>query len=233
MGSVQNTEPVKAKHCNICGKLLDSIDTCCNDFSISHDIGFGSHFDTYAVDLHLCVECFDKLVCICKINPLVRTPHTIDYGDYTADDFRSDAAKELFTGIEYNNVKCHDCPCDEDCSDCFDVMKCEFSEDAAEENLGHEQVIKDWCAKLQKDCFVGVCPDDSKPQPEKNTICKNPEKEKCPLNECAFLNYKTMHKPLYDFLFRDYSWIKIVPEERMNHRRLVHCMEFLDLIGGF
>lgn len=56
--------------CNICGKPLDLFDMQEN-FYIHKKIGYGSEHDGDYVDLHLCCDCFDKIVASCKVSPIV------------------------------------------------------------------------------------------------------------------------------------------------------------------
>ena len=55
--------------CNHCGKELDFFDLQ-NDFSIHKRIGYGSVHDGDDVHMHLCSECFDKLVEGCEVSPI-------------------------------------------------------------------------------------------------------------------------------------------------------------------
>lgn len=57
------------KVCNMCGKELDFFDIQ-QDFAIHRQVCYGSIYDGEHVDLHLCCECFDKVVADCKINPI-------------------------------------------------------------------------------------------------------------------------------------------------------------------
>ena len=56
--------------CNCCGKPLDEWDVQ-EDFHIHTRVGYGSTHDTEEIDLHLCCDCFDKLVDACKVSPVV------------------------------------------------------------------------------------------------------------------------------------------------------------------
>ena len=59
--------------CNRCGKTFDFWDNQEN-FNIDKYIGFGSRYDLNRIRLHLCCDCFDKLldwlIPQCKYNPL-------------------------------------------------------------------------------------------------------------------------------------------------------------------
>lgn len=61
------------KKCNICTKEFDFWDEQ-EDFSICRQIGYGSGYDGLEIDLHLCCDCFDKvmdtIVPMCQIDPL-------------------------------------------------------------------------------------------------------------------------------------------------------------------
>lgn len=55
--------------CNFCGKPLDLYDM--NQRLVIHTrLGYGSKYDGETVAFHMCCECFDKLIEICKISPI-------------------------------------------------------------------------------------------------------------------------------------------------------------------
>ena len=60
--------------CNVCGKELEMHDRVQN-FGMHERFGYGSKFDGDSIDLDICCDCFeklmDKLIPICKINPIV------------------------------------------------------------------------------------------------------------------------------------------------------------------
>lgn len=62
------------KICNMCGKTFDVWDEQ-EDFSIYHDVGFGSKYDMSKIQLNMCCSCFDSVMDYiaprCKINPIV------------------------------------------------------------------------------------------------------------------------------------------------------------------
>lgn len=55
--------------CNMCGRELDFFDRQ-QEFVIHKHIGYGSIYDGDVVDIHLCCECFDKIVAECEISPI-------------------------------------------------------------------------------------------------------------------------------------------------------------------
>lgn len=57
------------KICNRCGRELDFWDVQ-EDFTIYRHIGYGSVHDGDIVNLHLCCDCFDKIVDECKVSPV-------------------------------------------------------------------------------------------------------------------------------------------------------------------
>ena len=57
------------KICNRCGRELDFWDVQ-EDFTIDRHIGYGSVHDGDIVNLHLCCDCFDKIVDECKVSPV-------------------------------------------------------------------------------------------------------------------------------------------------------------------
>lgn len=56
--------------CNCCGKEMDFFDIQ-EDFTISRKVGYGSKYDMMIIDLHLCGDCFDKIVDGCKESPVI------------------------------------------------------------------------------------------------------------------------------------------------------------------
>lgn len=57
------------KYCNMCGKEFDEWDWIA-DNSIHKKIGYGSKYDFSEIHIDLCVDCMDKLIEQCKINPI-------------------------------------------------------------------------------------------------------------------------------------------------------------------
>lgn len=61
------------KRCNLCGKKFDRWDEE-ESFCFHHRFGYGSAYDGYRLNLHLCCHCFDslmdELVPRWKTNPL-------------------------------------------------------------------------------------------------------------------------------------------------------------------
>ena len=49
------------KRCTMCGKKLDAVDMYGN-FFFRHRVGYGSKYDGDMIYLHLCCNCFDKIV---------------------------------------------------------------------------------------------------------------------------------------------------------------------------
>lgn len=60
--------------CNKCGKEIDKMDLECNPFSLYHNFGYGSDYDTLVLNIDLCSSCQDSittyLIKNCKINPI-------------------------------------------------------------------------------------------------------------------------------------------------------------------
>lgn len=60
--------------CNMCGKKIHPMDIECNQFSLSHEFGYGSIYDCQSLQLDLCSDCQDALTTYliknCKINPI-------------------------------------------------------------------------------------------------------------------------------------------------------------------
>lgn len=49
--------------CNVCGKEFDVYDVHNSDVStISGYIGYGSKYDENYIELHMCNDCFDKMI---------------------------------------------------------------------------------------------------------------------------------------------------------------------------
>ena len=62
--------------CNMCGKDFGVPDIQ-NGFGIFTDkIGYGSKYDGDQLSLDLCCECTDKIIDMCKVNPIT------EYEDY-------------------------------------------------------------------------------------------------------------------------------------------------------
>lgn len=49
------------KHCTMCGKLMDTWDENLN-FTVDHEIGYGSKYDCHSLHIDLCCDCLDKVV---------------------------------------------------------------------------------------------------------------------------------------------------------------------------
>lgn len=62
-----NTE----RKCNICGKDMDFWDRQ-QRFDMEVDVGYGSVHDGESVELHICCDCFDKLLARCVVSPVVK-----------------------------------------------------------------------------------------------------------------------------------------------------------------
>lgn len=62
-----NTE----RKCNICGKDMDFWDRQ-QRFDMNVDVGYGSIHDGESVELHICCDCFDKLLDRCVVSPVVK-----------------------------------------------------------------------------------------------------------------------------------------------------------------
>lgn len=60
---------MKKTFCNICGKEFDEYDEN-NAFYIWSHPQYGSKFDGELVTVDMCVDCFDKLVESCAVNPI-------------------------------------------------------------------------------------------------------------------------------------------------------------------
>ena len=56
--------------CNLCGRPFDMWDIQ-EDYSIHKTCGYGSRYDMETIDLHLCCDCFDKIVSSCKASPVL------------------------------------------------------------------------------------------------------------------------------------------------------------------
>lgn len=70
---------IKAKQvCNVCGKAFDELDEQEN-FGFEYYVGYGSKYDLSHLKVHICIDCFDKLmdsfIPKCKISPNI--------GEYT------------------------------------------------------------------------------------------------------------------------------------------------------
>jgi len=57
--------------CNKCGKVMDFFDLQAN-FTIHTNVGYGSMYDGTEIEMHLCCDCFDKLVESCEVAPVIR-----------------------------------------------------------------------------------------------------------------------------------------------------------------
>ena len=59
--------------CDMCGKKYDYWD-CVHDYRYKEDFGYGSKYDMFYLDMHLCIDCIDNMVeyilSKCKKNPL-------------------------------------------------------------------------------------------------------------------------------------------------------------------
>lgn len=49
------------KYCTMCGKLMDTWDENLN-FTVDHEIGYGSKYDCHRLHIDLCCDCLDKVV---------------------------------------------------------------------------------------------------------------------------------------------------------------------------
>ena len=58
------------KRCNLCGSLLDEWDEQQNLF-IHKKLGYGSSYDGDEIRLQLCCNCFDGIVGLCAVSPIV------------------------------------------------------------------------------------------------------------------------------------------------------------------
>ena len=62
-----------SRKCNLCGKEFDTYDEA-QDFSICHNVGYGSAHDCERIRIDLCCECLDKFIdgmaAACKIDPV-------------------------------------------------------------------------------------------------------------------------------------------------------------------
>jgi len=56
--------------CNMCGKDFEVWDAQ-EDFSIHKQFGYGTIYDGDHLNLHLCCECIEKVIDMCKISPVV------------------------------------------------------------------------------------------------------------------------------------------------------------------
>lgn len=72
---------MEKRYCNICGKEFDEYDVQ-EDYSIEKKIGYGSKHDGETLSLHICVDCMDKLIDKCKIDPV----YAIEYVDENVMD---------------------------------------------------------------------------------------------------------------------------------------------------
>lgn len=66
--------PPEQVYCNICGGLMDFWDIQ-EDFTIHRCVGYGSVHDMEEIKLHMCCECFDRIVEQCAINPVIGERH--------------------------------------------------------------------------------------------------------------------------------------------------------------
>lgn len=55
--------------CNICGEAFNEWDIQ-EDYHFNKRIGYGSRYDEELLDLHICIECMDKIIDNCKITPV-------------------------------------------------------------------------------------------------------------------------------------------------------------------
>ncbi len=64
-------------HCSLCGKELEIYDIL-NDYSVKRErIGYGSMYDGMALNLCICSDCLDKMILLCKINPLTKAAEPV------------------------------------------------------------------------------------------------------------------------------------------------------------
>lgn len=65
-------EPIRntPQKCNICGDDLDYFDLQ-QKFIIHKNVLYGSRYDLHTVYLQMCCDCFDTLVSVCEISPIL------------------------------------------------------------------------------------------------------------------------------------------------------------------
>ena len=56
--------------CNLCGKPLDVYDMN-QRIAVHTRLGYGSKYDGETVALHMCCECFDRLIEGCEVSPII------------------------------------------------------------------------------------------------------------------------------------------------------------------
>lgn len=55
--------------CNICGKEFDMWDEQ-EAFSLHKQLGYGTKFDGEYLNINICCECMENIICSCQISPL-------------------------------------------------------------------------------------------------------------------------------------------------------------------
>lgn len=60
---------VVKRTCNKCGREFDEFDEQ-HDIHITKDMGYPSKYDGERVRIDLCVDCADKLIDECRVNPI-------------------------------------------------------------------------------------------------------------------------------------------------------------------
>ena len=55
--------------CNVCGKELNVYDSEAN-YHLHKNIGYGSKYDMSEIDLHICIDCMDKIIDSCAKSPI-------------------------------------------------------------------------------------------------------------------------------------------------------------------
>ncbi|HKM02170.1 MAG TPA: hypothetical protein VJ083_08985 [Sedimentibacter sp.] len=71
------------KICNMCSKEIEKLDLECNPFSLEHQFGYGSIYDTKTFKIYLCSDCSSKLTTYlienCKISPIYERDYEGEY----------------------------------------------------------------------------------------------------------------------------------------------------------
>lgn len=62
---------MEKRFCNLCGNTLDEWDNLADFGLYKKHIPYGSVHDGDTVELHLCCGCFDRLVGMCTVNPII------------------------------------------------------------------------------------------------------------------------------------------------------------------
>lgn len=57
--------------CNICGKEFDEYDMR-HMFSMYRRMGYGSKHDGQTFSIDICVDCIDRIIDSCKIDPFIK-----------------------------------------------------------------------------------------------------------------------------------------------------------------